>query len=129
MERRGCDLAPVESLLVHPAIAHTDSRQAKSPHRVQSMPPERSLPRGAIFAPPDVTQPQFEANTKASWQSRNEAATHWTKIAMPGFRSRIPIEPYFATEFGPKIFEGLALFGFLCDASLNRTFVIPFACD
>jgi hypothetical protein len=28
------------------------------------MPPERSLPTGAIFAPSDVTQPQFEANTK-----------------------------------------------------------------
>jgi hypothetical protein len=28
------------------------------------MPPERSLPIGAIFAPSDVTQPQFEAKTK-----------------------------------------------------------------
>src|SRR5512146_2073633 len=28
------------------------------------MPPERSLPAGAIFAPSDVTQPPFEANTK-----------------------------------------------------------------
>jgi len=29
------------------------------------MPPERSLPAGGIFAPSDVTQPQFEAKTKA----------------------------------------------------------------
>jgi len=28
------------------------------------MPPERSLTAGAIFAPSDVTQPQFEAKTK-----------------------------------------------------------------
>ena len=28
------------------------------------MPPERLLPAGAIFAPSDVTQPQFEAKTK-----------------------------------------------------------------
>ena len=29
------------------------------------MPPQQSLPAGAIFAPSDVTQPQFEAKTKA----------------------------------------------------------------
>ena len=58
------DSVPAESFLVPLAIAHTDSRQAKAPHRVQSMPPERSLPAGGIFAPSDVTQPQFEAKTK-----------------------------------------------------------------
>jgi hypothetical protein len=46
-------------------IAHTDSRRPKPLRPVQSMPPERSLPAGAIFAPSDVTQPQFEAKTKA----------------------------------------------------------------
>jgi hypothetical protein len=52
-------------LLVPLVIAHTGSRRAKPPHRVQPMPPERSVPTGAIFAPSDVTQPQFEARPKA----------------------------------------------------------------
>ena len=56
---------PAESFLVPLVIAHTGSRRAKPPHQVQSMPPERSLPAGAIFAPSDVTQPQFESKTKA----------------------------------------------------------------
>ena len=61
---RGVGSVPAESLLVPLVIAHTGSRRAKPPHRVQSMPPERLLPAGAIFAPSEVTQPQFEAKIK-----------------------------------------------------------------
>ena len=45
------------------------------------MPPERSLPHGAIFARPDVTQRQFEAKTKAYCGSeQNEAATQRIQV-------------------------------------------------
>jgi len=74
-------------------IAHTSSRRAKSPRQVQSMSPERSLPAGAIFAPSDVTQPQFEAKTKDHCHSERseECAIHF--------------EPYPAMKIRPKMFR------------------------
>ena len=66
MEHRGFDSIRAESLLVRLGIAHTGSPQLKEPRPVQSMPPGQKVSAGAVSALSDVTQPQFEAKTKAS---------------------------------------------------------------
>jgi len=59
------------------------------------MPPERSLPAGGIFAPSDVTQPQFEAKTKAYCHS---------DPAVAGEESQIHFEPHPAMKIRPEVF-------------------------